>query len=126
MNNSEIRYSQTHEWAKVEGDLVRVGVSDHAQSELGEVVFVEAPIVGNKVSKDEAFGSLESYKTVSDLLSPVSGEIIHVNDALASSPVLINESPMDQGWIAAIKPNDMSELDTLMTYEEYEAFIKEH
>jgi len=121
----DFRFSKEHEWVKVEGDKVRVGISDFAQSELGDIVFVELPEVGKKLQVNEPFGSVESVKTVSELYAPISGTIIEVNEQLTDSPELVNEFPYDQAWMVIIKPDDLSELETLMTADEYDQMINE-
>lgn len=126
MNPGNLKYSSTHEWVKAEGDVATIGITDYAQSELGEIVFVELPKVGSKVSNGDVFGTIESYKTVSDLVSPVSGEVVEVNSALASAPELVNDSAFEEGWTVKIKMTDPSELDSLMTAEQYEGVLKEH
>ncbi len=121
----DFRFSKEHEWVKVEGDKVRVGISDFAQSELGDIVFVELPEVGKKLKVNEPFGSVESVKTVSELYAPISGTIVEVNEQLTDSPELVNESPYEQAWMVVIEPEDLSELETLMTADEYDQMIKE-
>lgn len=121
----DFRFSKEHEWVKVEGDKVRVGISDFAQSELGDIVFVELPEVGKKLKVNEPFGSVESVKTVSELYAPISGTIVKVNEQLTDSPELVNESPYEQAWMVVIEPEDLSELETLMTADEYDQMIKE-
>jgi glycine cleavage system H protein len=121
----DFRFSKEHEWVKVEGDKVRVGISDFAQTELGDIVFVELPEVGKKLQVNEPFGSVESVKTVSELYAPISGTIVEVNEQLADSPELVNESPYEQAWMVVIEPEDLSELETLMTADEYDQMINE-
>lgn len=114
------RYLESHEWAGREADdRVRVGISDFAQDELGDVVFVELPAVGESVTAGEAFGVVESIKAVSDLYAPVSGEVVEVNDDLETAPELVNEDPFGEGWFLAIDPSDPDELDTLLSADEY-------
>jgi len=122
----DLKFTQTHEWVRADGDVATVGISDYAQSELGEIVFVELPKVGTKLERGDALGTIESYKTVSDLMCPVSGEVLEVNSALADSPQLINESAIEQGWLVRIKMTDPGEFDGLMTAEEYEGVLEEH
>ncbi|WP_226035954.1 glycine cleavage system protein GcvH [Aquibacillus saliphilus] len=122
---NELRYSEEHEWVKVEGDKVRIGITDHAQAELGDIVFVELPEEGDVLEEDEPFGSVESVKTVSELYAPISGKVVEVNAELDSSPEFVNESPYDKAWMIVVEPNDLSEIDNLMTAEEYEQMIKE-
>ncbi|CAM3784736.1 glycine cleavage system protein GcvH [Mesobacillus zeae] len=121
----ELRYSEEHEWVKSEGEKVRVGITDFAQSELGDIVFVELPEVGDTVTADEPFGSVESVKTVSELYAPVSGKVIEVNEELNDSPEFVNESPYEKAWMVVIELSDASELDNLMTPEKYEEMTNE-
>lgn len=126
MNPGNLKYSSTHEWVNAEGGIATLGITDYAQSELGEIVYVELPKVGAKCQKGDAFGTVESYKTVSDLMCPVSGEVVEVNSSLVGSPQLLNESPYEHGWTIKLKMADPSELDTLMTADSYEGVLKEH
>ncbi|MFS8631635.1 MAG: glycine cleavage system protein GcvH, partial [Bacillales bacterium] len=112
-----------HEWVRVEGDKVRIGITDFAQSELGDIVFVELPEVGTEITANEPFGSVESVKTVSELYAPISGKVVEVNEALNDNPEYVNESPYEKAWMIVIEPSDDSELDDLLTAEEYEAHI---
>lgn len=121
----ELRYSEEHEWVKVEGEKVRVGITDFAQSELGDIVFVELPEVGDEISADEPFGSVESVKTVSELYAPISGKVVEVNEDLNDSPEFVNESPYEKAWMIVVEPTDAGEVDKLMTAEQYEAMTKE-
>ncbi|MGG3158201.1 glycine cleavage system protein GcvH [Priestia megaterium] len=121
----DLRYSEEHEWVKTEGDVVRVGITHFAQAELGDIVFVELPEVGATVEADEPFGSVESVKTVSELYAPISGEVVAVNDNLSDSPELVNESPYEKAWMITIKPSDASQVDKLMTAEQYEEMTNE-
>jgi glycine cleavage system H protein len=121
----DLRYAEDHEWAKVEGDKVRVGLDDYAQDQLQAIVYVELPEVGVSFQKGEPFGVVESVKAVVDCYMPVGGEIIGVNTALVDSPQLVNESPYSEGWMIDVKPNDLSEMDTLYTSESIkEAIVK--
>ena len=113
------RYRETHEWARPEDGTVRIGISEFAQAELGDVVFVELPEVGDALTVDESFGVVESIKAVSDLYAPVSGEVTAVNDALFDRPELLNESPFEEGWLLAVDPADEAELDALLDAEDY-------
>jgi len=115
---ANVRYTEDHEWAKIVGSTVRIGVSDYAQDQLGDIVFVEFPEVGDSFEKGEEFGSLESVKAVSELYLPISGEIVAINEDLADSPELINEDPY-VNWIVEIKPADKSEFEELMNAEQY-------
>ena len=121
----ELRYTEEHEWVKTEGEKVRIGITDFAQEELGDIVFVELPEVGSTISADEPFGSVESVKTVSELYAPVSGKIIEINEELIENPEYVNESAYDKAWMIVIEPSDMSELKKLMTVEQYEEMINE-
>jgi glycine cleavage system H protein len=117
------RYLESHEWALEEGGTVRVGITDFAQDELGDVVFVELPSEGDTVTQEEAFGVVESIKAVSDLYAPVSGTVSAVNEAVADQPELVNDDPYGEGWMIEIDVDDASELDALLSPEEYEAQI---
>src|SRR3954447_19397196 len=121
----ELRYSEEHEWVKVEGDKRRIGITDFAQHELGDIVFVELPEVGDELKADEPFGSVESVKTVSELYAPISGKIVAVNEDLSDDPQFVNESPYEKAWMVLIEPTNVSEVDKLMTAEQYEEMIKE-
>lgn len=121
----DLRYSEEHEWVKTEGSTVRIGITHFAQSELGDIVFVELPEVGDTVTADEPFGSVESVKTVSELYAPVSGKVVEINEELNDSPEFVNESPYEKAWMIVIEPTDVSEVDKLMTAEQYEEMIKE-
>lgn len=115
----ELRYSEEHEWVKVEGDKVRIGITDFAQSELGDIVFVELPSVGDEIKADEPFGSVESVKTVSELYAPISGVIVEVNEDLDDSPEFVNESPYEKAWMIVVEPANAADMDNLMTAEQY-------
>lgn len=119
------RYTKDHEWAKEEGEGVKVGISDYAQIELGDVVFVELPEVGATFSAGDAFANVESVKAVSDVYAPVSGTVTQVNEALNDSPELVNESPYEGAWMIVLEPSDKSELDALMNAEAYKSHIDE-
>lgn len=119
-----IRYTSEHEWIRVEGDEAFVGITDYAQSELGEIVFIDVPTVGETVGQDEVFGSVEAVKTVSDLNMPVTGEVLELNEELDAAPELVNNDPYGKGWIIRIAVKDASELDSLMDAKAYEASIK--
>ncbi|WLR55701.1 glycine cleavage system protein GcvH [Mesobacillus subterraneus] len=121
----ELRYSEEHEWVKVEGEKVRIGITDFAQSELGDIVFVELPEVGDKITVDQPFGSVESVKTVSELYAPVSGKVVEINEELNDSPEFVNESPYEKAWMVTVELSDNSEVEKLMTAEQYEEMIKE-
>lgn len=121
----ELRYSEEHEWVKTEGDKVRIGITDFAQSELGDIVFVELPEVGDEIKADEPFGSVESVKTVSELYAPINGKVVEVNEDLGDSPEFVNESPYEKAWMIVVEPSDASEIENLMTAGQYEDMIKE-
>ena len=119
------RYSKEHEWVQVDGDTGTVGITDYAQDQLGDIVFVELPAAGTSVKYMEKFGEIESVKAVSELFSPVSGEVTEINAALADNPERVNDSPYDEGWMAKVRLGDPSELDKLMTAEQYDQYIQE-
>ena len=119
----ELRYTEDHEWVTAEGDTLKVGISDYAQDQLGDIVFVELPDVGATFSKGDEFGTLESVKAVSELYLPISGEIVAVNEALGDSPELINQDPYTN-WIVEIKPSDTGELEQLLTVAAYRELLK--
>ncbi|MET1032350.1 glycine cleavage system protein GcvH [Domibacillus tundrae] len=121
----ELRYSEEHEWVKQEDGKVRIGITDFAQSELGDIVFVELPSVGDTLTADEPFGSVESVKTVSELYAPVSGTVVEINEELDDSPEFVNESPYEKAWMVVVEPSDAAQIDGLMTAEQYEEMTKE-
>jgi glycine cleavage system H protein len=121
----ELRYSKEHEWVKTEGNLARIGITDFAQSELGDIVFVELPEVGAEIKADEPFGSVESVKTVSELYAPVSGKIVEVNGELDGSPENVNDSPYEEGWMIVVEMSDEAELEKLLSAEQYEELVSE-
>ena len=118
-----IRYTSEHEWIRVEGNEAYVGITDYAQSELGEIVFVDVPSVGETVGQGEVFGSIEAVKTVSDLNMPVTGEVLELNEALDAQPELVNNDPYGEGWIIRISVKDASELNNLMDAAAYQASL---
>ncbi len=120
----DLLYTEEHEWIYVEGDTAIVGITDYAQGELGDVVFVELPQVGDHVQQMEPFGSIEAVKTVSDIFAPVSGEVVEVNSNLEDSPQLINQDPYGEGWIIKIKMSDIKETEGLLTPDEYHNMIE--
>lgn len=120
---SNLRYTSEHEWIRVEGDEAFVGITDYAQSELGEIVFIDVPTVGETVGQGEVFGSVEAVKTVSDLNMPVSGEVLELNEELDAAPELVNNDPYGKGWIIRIAIKDAAELDSLMDAQTYEASL---
>lgn len=120
---TELKYTEDHEWIKVDGDVATVGVTDFAQSELGDIVYVEIETEGESIDANEVFGTVEAVKTVSDLFMPLSGEIIEVNAELEDAPETVNENPYDGGWMIKIKMSDTSELDSLLDADTYKAHI---
>ena len=118
-----LRYTSEHEWILVEGDEAFVGITDYAQSELGEIVFIDVPTVGETVGQGEVFGSVEAVKTVSDLNMPVTGEVLELNEELDAAPELVNNDPYGKGWIIRIAIKDAAELDSLMDAKTYEASL---
>ena len=120
----KIRYSEDHEWIRIDGSEAVIGITDFAQSELGDIVFVDIPEVGIELAKGEVFGSIEAVKTVSDLILPASGELLEVNKLLEDNPETINSEPYDKGWIIRIRLKDPKEVDSLMDAAQYQAFIK--
>lgn len=121
----ELKYTEEHEWILVEENQGRIGITDYAQDSLGDVVYVELPEVGDKVVKGEAFGSVESVKAASDLYAPVSGTVVEVNGDLEDSPELVNENPYDDGWMIVVEVEDESDLDDLLTPDEYKELVEE-
>lgn len=120
---SELKYTKDHEWVSIEGDIATVGITDFAQGELGDIVYVEVETVDETLDKDEIFGSVEAVKTVSDLLLPLSGEIIAFNEALEDTPEKVNSDPYGDGWMIKIKISDASEVETLMSDADYKELI---
>ena len=123
MYPSNLKYSKTHQWARVEGNTATIGISDYAQDQMGDLVYVELPETGNEVSAGDVVGSIESVKAVSDLQAPVSGTITEVNEALPDNPEKMNESPYEDGWVAKIEISDASELDQLLDADAYQEFV---
>lgn len=120
---AELRYTNEHEWIRVEGDVAYVGITDYAQSELGEIVFVDINTEGETVGQNEVFGSVEAVKTVSDLNMPVTGEVLEVNETINDQPELVNNAPYGEGWMIKIQVANPAELDTLLDAEAYKALI---
>ncbi len=121
---TDLKYSKEHEWVKVDGDIAVVGVTDFAQQQLTDIVFVELPEKGKKVEQNKQLAVIESVKSVSDVFSPVSGEVVEVNEKLKDNPETINKEPYGEGWIARVKLEDKGQLDGLMSAEDYENFTK--
>ena len=115
----DLRYTEDHEWARVKGGNVTIGVTDYAQNQLGDIVFVEMPGSGDQFKKGDEFGTVESVKAVAELYMPIDGEVVQVNQALEDAPELLNQSPYADGWIVEVKPDDMSQLETLMDRDVY-------
>lgn len=118
---AELKYASTHEWVKIEDDLVVTGISDHAQDALGDLVYVEAPEVGQRITAGEQAGVVESVKTASDIHAPISGIVVEVNPALEDDPDFVNDDPYGKGWIYKIKPDNISDIEDLLSNEAYEA-----
>ncbi|SRR5579871_1687741 len=122
---ANLKYSKSDEWVRVEGDEATIGITDYAQDQLGDIVYIELPWnVGQSVSSDSKFGDIESVKATSELISPVSGEVTKVNDALRDTPELVNDAPYEGGWMLVVKLSDPSELDKLMSADEYKAYLE--
>jgi glycine cleavage system H protein len=118
-----LKYTNDHEWVKIEDGIATIGITHFAQGELGDIVYVEVDTVGESLGKEEVFGSVEAVKTVSDLFMPISGEIIEFNESLESNPEKVNENPYENGWMIKIKVSNISELDDLLSAEDYENTI---
>ena len=119
----ELKYTKDHEWVRVEGESIVVGVTDFAQKELGDIVYVDVDTEGDTIEKEEVFGSVEAVKTVSDLMMPVSGEIVAFNDALEDKPELVNTDPYGDGWMIKVLVSDFTELDSLMSADQYKELV---
>ena len=122
---AELKYTKEHEWAKREGDRIRVGITEYAQEQLGDVVFVELPKVGAKVTAHKAFGVVESVKAVSDLFAPISGEVVEINGELPQKPETVNKDPYGKGWMIVVKPSSAAEWEQLLSAPQYEKFVAE-
>ena len=120
---SELKYSKDHEWCRLEGEYAYVGITDFAQSQLGDIVFVDVPTVGETLEAGEVFGTIEAVKTVSDAYLPVGGEIVEMNEAVDADSSLVNKDPYGEGWMIKVKVSDAAEFDALLSAEEYEALI---
>ena len=122
---SNVKYTSEHEWIRFEGDVAYVGITDYAQDQLGDIVFVDIPTVGETLAKGDTFGTIEVVKTISDLFIPVGGEVLEQNEALADNPELVNTDPYGEGWIVKLNPSDPAEADDLLDAEAYKALINE-
>lgn len=120
----ELKYTNDHEWAHEEGDVLVIGITDYAQDSLGEIVYIELPSEGDEITKGDPFGAVESTKAVSDLYAPVSGDVVEVNEVLLDSPELINSDPYGEGWMIKVKVYDPGELEELMDFEGYTDFVE--
>jgi glycine cleavage system H protein len=120
---AELKYTKEHEWIKMEGDVAIVGITDFAQGELGDIIYVEVESVGKSIAQDAVFGTVEAVKTVSDLFLPVAGEILEFNSNLNNSPELVNSDPYGEGWVIKMKPSDLGDIDQLMDVATYQAFV---
>lgn len=119
----EFKYTEEHEWAVADGELIKIGITDHAQESLGEIVFIELPEIGTILDKSSTFGVIESTKSVSDLYSPVAGEVAEINHSVENEPDIINKSPYNKGWIIKIRVKNIKYLNSLLTSEEYKKLI---
>lgn len=119
-----LRYSRDHEWVRVDGDRATIGISDYAQDSLQDVVYIELPEVGRQLQQGDIFGSIESVKTVSDLIAPVSGEVVAVNEDLTQATEIVNQDPYTAGWMIVVEMDDPSEVDSLMTAEQYREYVE--
>ncbi len=122
---SNVKYTSEHEWIRLEGEIAYVGITDYAQDQLGDIVFVDIPTEGETLEKGETFGTIEVVKTVSDLFLPIGGEVLEINPALEENPELVNKDPYGEGWLIKIKPTDVSEMDDLLDAEAYKQTINE-
>lgn len=120
---NELKYTKDHEWARIEGDVVYIGITDYAQSELGEIVYVDVATEGDTLEAGEVFGSIEAVKTVSDLMLPISGEVLELNSDLEDQPELVNEDSYGRGWIIKLKPTNVTDMEGLLSAEEYTKLI---
>ena len=120
---ANLKYTKEHEWIRIEGDVAYVGITDYAQSELGEIVFVEVETVGETLKEGEVFGTVEAVKTVSDLYLPIDGEILEFNESLMDAPELVNDDPYNEGWMVKVSVSDAARIDSLLSATDYEALI---
>lgn len=122
---NELKYSKEHEWVKVEGNVATIGITEYAQSELGDIVFVELPETDDEINEGDTFGSVESVKTVSELYAPISGKVVEVNEELEDSPEFVNKSPYEKAWMVKVEISDESQIEALLTAEKYSKMIGE-
>lgn len=122
---NELKYSKEHEWVKVEGSVATIGITEYAQGELGDIVFVELPEIDDEINEGDTFGSVESVKTVSELYAPISGKVVEVNEELEDSPEFVNESPYEKAWMVKVEISDESQIEALLTAEKYAEMIGE-
>ena len=122
---NELKYSKEHEWVKVEGNVATIGITEYAQSELGDIVFVELPETDDEINEGDTFGSVESVKTVSELYAPISGKVVEVNEELEDTPEFVNESPYEKAWMVKVEISDESQIEALFTAEKYSEMIGE-
>ena len=122
MDHKKFKFTKDHEWLNLQEDLAIVGITDYAQSQLGDIVFIEMPELSSKLTASESFGAIEAVKTVADLFAPVSGEVIEINENLDSNPDLVNSDPYNEGWIVKLKIDNNDEINELMNYDEYQEF----
>ena len=120
----DLRFTKTHEWVRLDGDVATVGITDHAQSELGDITYLELPEIGDEVSRSQPFGIVESVKAASDIYAPVDGEVVERNEQAVEAPDLVNSSPYDRAWLVKIRLADPSQVETLMTPADYDAFAE--
>ena len=119
----DLRYTEDHEWARIDGDIATIGITDFAQSELGDIVYVELPELGTTTEKSQSFGTIEAVKAVSDLFAPLTGEVVEVNSNISDSPEIINKDPYGEGWFIKVKLSDPNEVNTLLEKTQYEALL---
>ena len=119
----ELMYTEDHEWVKVDGDIATIGITDHAQGELGDIIFIEFPEINDTVKKSEPFGTIEAVKTVADLFAPISGKVLEINESLEDSPELVNSETYGQGWLVKVSINNHDELKGLLSSEKYQELI---
>ena len=125
MNPEDLKYTASHEWVRVDGEIGTIGITEHAQKQLGEIVYLELPEVGHVYNTNEEFGTVESVKAVSELFTPVAGEVVEVNKSAVGEPGIINDDPFGDGWLIRLKLSSDAEADTLMTAEAYETYVRE-